>query len=115
MKLKSFLILVFVLLIQAGIAQTNTFPGSGNVGIGRTDPSAPLHIQSPNGDSKPGGISAPTTPILKFGRYGTFNYAYDESAEFRIGHGGHSVWGSQLDLYINGGSNQTGNPNQQVM
>ena len=43
------------------------------------------------------------------------NYSYNEGAEFRIGHGGPSVWGSKVDFYINGSNNQSGIPDQQVM
>lgn len=94
--------------------QVMTWLYNGNVGIGRTDPGANLHIQNLVG-SKPGGVNAPTISVLRMGRMGTASYSYPESAEFRIGHGGSNVWGSQLDLYINGGANQTETPDQQVM
>lgn len=94
--------------------QVMTWLYNGHVGIGRTDPGANLHIQNLVG-SKPGGVNAPTIPVLRMGRIGTASYSYSEAAEFRIGHGGSNVWGSQLDLYINGGANQTETPDQQVM
>ncbi|WP_140418733.1 hypothetical protein [Pedobacter sp. AJM] len=94
--------------------QVMTWLYNGHVGIGRTDPGANLHIQNLVG-SKPGGVNAPTIPVLRMGRAGTASYSYSEAAEFRIGHGGSNVWGSQLDLYINGGANQTETPDQQVM
>jgi hypothetical protein len=94
--------------------QVMTWLYNGHVGIGRTDPGANLHIQNLVG-SRPGGVNAPTIPVLRMGRIGTPSYSYSESAEFRIGHGGSNVWGSQLDLYINGGANQTETPDQQVM
>ncbi|MFD2286687.1 hypothetical protein GJU39_22370 [Pedobacter petrophilus] len=94
--------------------QVMTWLYNGHVGIGRTDPGANLHIQNLVG-SRPGGVNAPTIPVLRMGRAGTQSYSYSESAEFRIGHGGSNVWGSQLDLYINGGANQTETPDQQVM
>ncbi len=94
--------------------QVMTWLYNGHVGIGRTDPGANLHIQNLVG-SKPGGVNAPTIPILRMGRVGSASYSYSESAEFRIGHGGSNVWGSQLDLYINGGTNQNETPDQQAM
>jgi len=66
-------------------------------------------------DSRPGGQSAPTKSILKLSRNGTGNYSWNEHAEFRIGHGGNSVYGSKLDLYVNGGANTTSVPDQHVM
>jgi hypothetical protein len=66
-------------------------------------------------DSRPGGQSAPTKSVLKLSRNGTGNYSWNEHAEFRIGHGGNSVFGSKLDLYINGGANTTSVPDQHVM
>src|ERR1700755_1273421 len=90
----------------------NTNPG--NVGIGTTTPNSNLQINELS-DSKPNGIVAPTKSVFKLSRSGTPNYAYPQGAEFRIGHGGPFVWGSQLDLFLNGGSNTTGIPDQQVM
>jgi hypothetical protein len=95
-------------------AQTNTFPTTGNAGIGTTGPGSHLEIYELS-DSKPNNIAAPTASILKLSRTGTPNYSYYESAEFRIGHGGPSAWGSQLDLFLNGASNQSNVPDQQVM
>ena len=66
-------------------------------------------------DSRPAGQSAPTKSVLKLSRNGTGNYSWNEHAEFRIGHGGNSVFGSKLDLYINGGTNTTSVPDQHVM
>ncbi|MGY3214780.1 hypothetical protein [Mucilaginibacter sp. HD30] len=87
---------------------------SGNVGIGTTNPVSPLEIFQLSG-SKPSGVSAPTASVLKISRIGTANYSYNESAEFRIGHGGPSAWGSQVDLFVNGASNQTNIPDQHAM
>lgn len=92
----------------------NTFPNSGPAGIGTLNPDAPLHILvSP--DSKPAGVVSAAQSLLKFSRPGTPNYSYPESAEFRIAHGGPSYWGSRLDLYVNGASNQSNVPDQHVM
>ncbi|NHA06096.1 hypothetical protein G7092_19960 [Mucilaginibacter sp. HC2] len=87
---------------------------NGNVGIGTTAPASNLHI-SELSTSKPGGVLAPTKSVFKLSRYGTPNYSYNESAEFRIGHGGSGTSGSQLDLFINGGSNINDIPDQQAM
>lgn len=91
-----------------------TVRGDGYVGLGTNDPASNLHIVELS-DSRPGGMSAPTRSILKLSRNGTPYYAYNESAEFRLGHGGGNVWGSQLDLYVNGATNQSNIPDQQVM
>lgn len=48
-------------------------------------------------------------------RGGTVNYSWPESAEFRLGHGGPGVWGSQLDLYVNGANNTSDIPDQHAM
>ena len=66
-------------------------------------------------DSNPGGVVAPGAPVLKLSRLGTANYSYPESAEFRISHGGPNVWGSRLDLFINGKSNINDVPDQHAM
>lgn len=91
-----------------------TITSSGNVGIGTTVPASNLHISEPS-TSRPGGVLAPTKSVFKLSRYGTPNYSYNESAEFRIGHGGPGTSGSQLDLFINGGSNINDTPDQQAM
>jgi hypothetical protein len=111
---KVILSITIVIVYFNSYAQTNTFPTSGSVGIGTTVPASNLQIREST-DSKPGGIVAPTKSIIKLSRIGTGNYSYNESAEFRIGHGGPSLWGSQLDLFLNGSTNQTDIPDQQVM
>jgi hypothetical protein len=92
----------------------NTFPITGNVGIGTTIPVSKLEILEAT-DSKPAGVLAPTKSVLKLSRAGTPNYSYPENAEFRIGHGGPNVYGSKLDLYINGSANTNTIPDQHVM
>ncbi|WP_439696629.1 hypothetical protein ACFGVS_29085 [Mucilaginibacter sp. AW1-7] len=87
---------------------------AGNVGIGTTNPTSNLQIFE-SSDSKPGGVVAPTKSVFKLMRNGTSDYSYNESAEFRIGHGGPSLSGSKLDLFVNGASNTNGAPDQQVM
>jgi len=66
-------------------------------------------------DSKPNGQSADSKSILKLSRNGTLNHSYNENAEFRLGHGGNSIYGSKLELYINGASNNNSIPDQHVM
>ncbi|MCX2495310.1 hypothetical protein OQX63_17600 [Pedobacter sp. PF22-3] len=92
----------------------NTFPNNGPAGIGTLNPSAPLHILV-NPDSKPAGVVSSAQSLLKFSRPGTPNYSYPESAEFRIAHGGPNVWGSRLDLFVNGAANQNNVPDQHAM
>lgn len=93
----------------------NTITSTTNaIGIGTGTPASNLQISEPT-TSKPGGVLAPTKSVFKLSRLGTSGYTYNESAEFRIGHGGPGVWGSQLDLFINGGSNQNDIPDQHAM
>ncbi|MCC8427255.1 hypothetical protein [Mucilaginibacter sp. UR6-11] len=96
--------------VTVGIA----YNAGGYVGIGTTNPGSSLEILEAS-DSKPNNIAAPTKSVLKFSRAGTPNYSYPESAEFRIGHGGPNVWGSKLDLFLNGAANITNVPDQNVM
>lgn len=104
----------FLTTSSAKAQQDNIFPATGFAGIGITNPNVPLQVRSFS-DSKPDGIVAPSIPVLRMGRNGTPNYSYNESAEFRIGHGGPYVWGSRLDLYVNGAANQTDSPDQHAM
>ena len=112
--MKQYYILAIVACSYSISSAQNTFPTNGNVGIGISSPEQPLHVHI-NSDSKPEGIVAPSQAGFKLSRIGTFNYSYSEAAEFRIGHGGPSVWGSKLDLYINGPTNQSNIPDQHAM
>lgn len=98
----------------AGQAQSNIYEANGNVGIGIPSPNTKLHVLDLT-QSRPGGVSAPTKASLKLSRGGTVNYSWPESAEFRLGHGGPGVWGSQLDLYVNGANNTSDVPDQHAM
>ena len=73
-----------------GLVVTN----EGNVGIGKITPGSKLEIYESTG-SKPGGVVAATKTVLKLSRSGTTDYSYGENAEFRIGHGGPSLYGSK--------------------
>ncbi len=109
------LFLSFSPLVHAQWTTNGTVTSTNNsIGIGTTSPASNLHISEPS-TSKPGGVQAPTKSVFKLSRYGTPNYSYNESAEFRIGHGGPGTSGSQLDLFINGGSNINDIPDRHAM
>jgi hypothetical protein len=91
-----------------------TIADNSNVGIDTTSPTALLNIYDPTG-SDPGGTPAAPDAVLRLTRNGTIDYSYEEDADFRIAHGGPSVWGSRVDMYVNGASNTNGVPDQQVM
>ncbi|WP_264537742.1 hypothetical protein [Flavobacterium sp. N1736] len=97
---------------------TNTFAGNqivnGNLVVSNSSPISVLEINELS-DSRPLEQTAPTKSVLKLSRNGTANYAYPENAEFRIGHGGPGIFGSKLDLYINGGANTNTIPDQHAM
>jgi len=61
------------------------------------------------------GTTNPPDSVLKLSRLGTVGVSYNESAEFRIGHGGPSYYGSKLELWINGGSNTNDVPDVHTM
>ncbi len=109
-------LIVFSILFGSSLAYAqNTFPDNGGpAGIGTVNPDAPLHILV-NPDSKPAGVVSAAQSTLKLSRSGTPNYSYPESAEFRIAHGGPYVWGSRLDLFVNGPNNQSNIPDQHAM
>ncbi|NII83316.1 hypothetical protein [Pedobacter sp. SG908] len=108
-------LMIFSLLSGSSLAYAqNTFPTNGPAGIGTVNPDAPLQIFV-GPDSKPAGVVSAAQSALKFSRFGTPNYSYNESAEFRIAHGGPYYWGSRLDLFVNGASNQTNVPDQHAM
>ncbi|WP_264537744.1 hypothetical protein [Flavobacterium sp. N1736] len=104
--------------IEIATRGANTFNGSqsinGDLIVSNSSPKSALEVLEVS-DSKPQGQTVPTKSVLKLSRSGTLNYSYPENAEFRIGHGGGSVYGSKLDLYINGGSNTNSIPDQHVM
>jgi len=98
-KLPLTVILVFA-VFYSSFAQWTT-PSAGvvsttnAVGIGTTTPTSDQETFDA-ANSRPGGISAPTKSVLKISRAGTFDYSYNEAAEFRIGHGGPDVWAPRL-------------------
>jgi hypothetical protein len=92
----------------------NTFPTNGNVGIGTPYPEHPLHLWEWQ-ESRPGGVNAATKTILKFSRSGTGEFAHHEGAEFKIGHGGPGIYGSKLDLFIDGPENTIGPSDRHAM
>jgi hypothetical protein len=104
--------------VEVATRGSNIFTGTqgvfGNLLIENTSTKSALEIIE-SSDSTPQGQAAPTKSILKLSRNGTLNYSYPENAEFRIGHGGSSVFGSKLDLYINGSANTSTIPDQHVM
>jgi hypothetical protein len=112
--MKHYYFTAILLFLHTICLAQNTFPTNGNVGIGTNSPEQPLHIYI-SSSSKPGGIEVPSETGLKLSRSGTANYSYPESAEFRLGHGGQSVWGSKLDLDVNGSANQNNIPDQHAM
>jgi len=108
-------LIIFCLVCGSRLAHAqNTFPTNGPAGIGTLNPDAPLQIFV-GPDSKPGGVVSNSQGTLKLSRLGTSGYSYNESAEFRIAHGGPSYWGSRIDLYVNGSNNQTNVPDQHAM
>jgi len=114
--MKLFKLLFAMLFIASNLlAQTNVFPANGNTGIGTLSPQVPLEIWASGVTSKPDGVVAPTLTALRFARFGTPYYSYNEAADFRIGHGGPSGSGSKLDLFLNGVANTTSIPDQHVM
>ncbi|SES29630.1 hypothetical protein [Pedobacter rhizosphaerae] len=92
----------------------NKLESTGMVGVGTLKPTAPLTVHT-DIDSRPNWVVGDPVGLLKLSRIGTLNASYNESAEFRIGHGGPQYWGSKLDLYINGGSNTNNIPDQHAM
>ncbi|CAH0277535.1 MULTISPECIES: hypothetical protein [unclassified Pedobacter] len=108
-------LIIFSLLSGSSLAYAqNTFPPNGAAGIGTLTPDAPLQIFV-GPDSKPAGVVSAAQTTLKLSRFGTGNYSYNESAEFRVAHGGPYYWGSRLDLYVNGANNQSNVPDQHAM
>ncbi|MGQ7855242.1 hypothetical protein ACUN24_13490 [Pedobacter sp. WC2501] len=108
-------LVVFSILSGSTLAYAqNTLPTNGAVGIGTLTPGAPLHVFV-GPDSKPAGVVSAAQTTLKLSRFGTGNYSYHESAEFRVAHGGPSAWGSRLDLYVNGAHNESNVPDQHAM
>lgn len=108
-------LIIFCLVCGSRLAYAqNSFPPNGPAGIGTLNPDAPVQIFV-GPDSKPAGVVSAAQSALKLSRFGTSGHSYHESAEFRITHGGPYFWGSRLDLFVNGASNQTNVPDQHAM
>ena len=84
---KLFILFIVFNLLQEGISQTNTFPVSGNVGIGTTSPQAKLHIN--NGDNSYGTIlaNANESPFCLYAKTLTTQPTNTESFRFGLKYG----------------------------
>lgn len=91
MKLFFTTTIAFCLFFLASSAQTNTFPTSGNVGIGTTTPSAKLHVVT--AEVRLTGIG--TTGIASGGVYSI----YDSNNTTRLGYFGDASTGNS-DMYL---------------
>jgi len=77
--MKKYLPIILIFIIGHGVAQTNTFPSSGYVGIGTTSPLNGIHVFS-NGDLNGGsvrfGYSGAADALLSFGWDGVSQDAF---------------------------------------
>jgi len=107
--MKRLSLIAFMALSVHAIAQTNTFPSSGNVGIGTTSPSSNLEVANSSGgvlsistNKKNGSIASPLRPTIDFLGYENGNKARISATE-----GTYDTHGSQLSMFVNDGSSPT--------
>jgi hypothetical protein len=107
--MKRLLFIAFTALSINAIAQTNTFPSSGNVGIGTTTPLSNLEVANSSGailsisTNKINGSSAsPLRPAIDF-----LGYANSNKARITATEETYNTYGSKLSILINDGSSAT--------
>jgi len=97
-----FSILLLVLVVQVSYAGDNTFPDSGNVGIGTAGPGYGLHLYRGNGISPTIAIDAYDNNhngVIKFIRGGIDSEALKITSDFG---GSGSEYGWSMNFYANG-------------
>jgi len=82
MRIKTILPLIVIVASNIGNAQTNTFPSSGNVGIGTIEPNAKLDV---NGIIQAGSLNATQGGIFLAQKYATSDYLGTLSSNYSSG------------------------------
>jgi hypothetical protein len=104
--MKKLLLIAFTALSIHAIAQTNTFPSSGNVGVGTTSPQSKLHILDGNNNIRFGDFGSSTAGIeLSDGAINSAEsvYLFGWGSSFRVGIGNPNE-GSHLFTIQNSGN-----------